>query len=202
MTARDLLRTAGRDLLGMVGCVVLLAALPACDAPAPRPAAVAPGSVGSAVAVPAPMPMELAYVAHMAEHHRQALRLVRILHERGGVPYRTADLADHIAAMQAGEAAEMTEFLKAWGAGKPAGHEHMSAVLSEAQIRSLRRSSGAAAGRLFLQLMIVHHRGAVEMSTQMLPMADNPWVISLARHVIADQRVEIGSMQRILDTHE
>ncbi len=190
MTGRDLLRTAG--------CLILLAALAACDTPAPRPAAATGGSIGSAVAVPAPMPMELAYVAHMAEHHRQALRLVRILHEREGVPYRTANLADHIAATQAGEAADMAEFLDAWGAATPAGHEHPSGLLTEAQIGSLRRSSGTEAGRLFLQLMITHHRGAVEMSTQVLPMADNPWVISLARHVIADQRVEIGSMQRIL----
>jgi primary-amine oxidase len=161
-------------------------------------------------AVTAPTPREIAYVTQMAEHHRQALRLVEILRDRGEVPYRIGNLADRIAAEQAAEVTDMTAFLKAWGrepaahggtgsAPMPDHHAHMSGMLSQAQVRSLERVSGAAAGRLFLQLMILHHRGAIEMSAQVLPAAGNPWVISLARHVITGQRAEIDSMRRILE---
>ncbi|MFC3988131.1 DUF305 domain-containing protein, partial [Actinoplanes siamensis] len=163
---------------------------------APAPGAAAPAPV-------APSAQETAYVAGMAEHHRQALRLVAILRGRPGVPERIGNLAEHLAAVQAAEAADMSGFLDAWAAEPMAGehahhHAQLSGVLPEERVRALGGVSGAAAGRLFLQLMIAHHEGAVEMSEGVLPAARNPWVISLARHVVAEQRVETGAMRRIL----
>ncbi len=248
----------------------LLMLLAACDASPPPidPATAAPVDLATAapaglataapaaVAVPAPTVGELEYVTHMVEHHRQALRMVAMLRERGGVPYRISNLADHIAATQGTELADMTGFLDAWGKEMRArgevqptpAHSHMegtggadrvgragrvdrvgrvgpvgrvdrvdredrpdhaggvgdggrsgretSGMVSEARLGALRSADGVAAGQAFLRLMIAHHRGAVEISAAMLPAAENPWVISLARHVIADQRAEIAAMRR------
>jgi uncharacterized protein (DUF305 family) len=180
---------------------------------------------GAGVAA-APSGDELAYVAHMVEHHRQALRMVAILRGRGGVPYRMSNLADHLAAIQGTEIADMTEFLAAWrrelkarGEAQPApahlpglqpapahlhlpgpqpapAHLHLPGPLPDVRLRALKKTDGDAAGRMFLQFMIAHHEDAVKVSTDMLPMAENPWVISLARDVIAGQRAEIAAMRR------
>ncbi|WP_436534755.1 DUF305 domain-containing protein [Actinoplanes sp. HUAS TT8] len=174
----------------LLATVALSVVLSACDAPAPPIVPAAIGPVASAV--PAPSPDEVAYVTAMVDHHRQGLRLVEVLRERGGVPYRISNLADHMAAIQKTEVTDMTDFLNAWGRRLPSAPMHMS----EARIDALRTSAGAAAGRTFLQLMIAHHEGAVQMSTAVLPAARNPWVISLARHVIADQSAEIAAMRR------
>lgn len=160
--------------------------------------AVTAASTAAATATPAsgvevpPTATEISYVSAMIEHHRQALRMVGELRGRAGVPYRISNLAERITAVQSAEIADMAEFLTAWR--KAPWHVHDM---------PMPRPSGAAegtdAGGNFLRMMIVHHEIAVEMSAVMLPEAENPWVISLARHVIADQRVELASMRRILD---
>ncbi|WP_264653370.1 DUF305 domain-containing protein [Actinoplanes cyaneus] len=194
---------------------------------------------GAGVAA-APTGDELAYVVHMVEHHRQALRMVAILRGRGGVPYRMSNLADHLAAIQGTEIADMTEFLAAWGreskargeaqpapahlhlpgpqpaparshltSSQPApahshltgpqpapAHLHLTGPLPDVRLRALKKTDGDAAGRMFLKLMIAHHEDAVKVSTDVLSAAENPWVISLARHIIAEQRAEIAAMRR------
>ncbi|BCY08519.1 DUF305 domain-containing protein [Actinoplanes sp. L3-i22] len=184
--------TAAGALRAVIGVVTVLA-LAACDPPAP-PAGTP--MTRPPVSVPiAPDADELAYLAHMIEHHRQALRMAAMLCGDGQVPYRIKNIADHMAATQAAEITDMTEFLNAWA--KPV-RVHPGGMLTEAQLSSLKVSSGPAAGRRFLELMIIHHEDAAEMSVAMLPQARNPWVISLARHVIADQRPEIATMRRVL----
>ena len=60
---------------------------------------------------------------------------------------------------------------------------------------------GDAFDRLFLRFMIRHHEGAMTMVARLFAAdcGNEPEVSALARHVDADQQVEIARMRRTLD---
>lgn len=166
-----------------------------------------------------PSGAELGYVRAMVGHHQQAVTMGRILRADESVPYRVRNFADQIAIVQRNEITDMRAWLAAWDealadsdcAPGTHGEDHemsgpmdeqmdhdMPGMLTEAQLDDLAGRRGGDAARQFVSLMIEHHRGAVEMSTQVLEAGDNSWVQSLASHVVGEQRREIGAMQRML----
>lgn len=58
--------------------------------------------------------------------------------------------------------------------------------------------SGAEFDKAFLEGMIAHHEGAVEMSEVELTDGENPEAKALAEKIIADQKAEIEEMQGLL----
>jgi uncharacterized protein (DUF305 family) len=73
----------------------------------------------------------------------------------------------------------------------------MSGMLSDAQLNTLKISKGAAFDKLFLNNMIEHHQGAL----QMVGMIENSKVAALrdfATAVSTAQQAEIVQMQEIL----
>ncbi|MGH7719236.1 MAG: DUF305 domain-containing protein [Gemmatimonadaceae bacterium] len=81
-------------------------------------------------------------------------------------------------------------------------HEmHMPGMLSEAQMKALDQARGAEFDRLFLTLMIQHHRGAVSMVKQLFDTygaGQDHTVFKLASDVNVDQTTEIARMERML----
>jgi uncharacterized protein (DUF305 family) len=75
----------------------------------------------------------------------------------------------------------------------------MPGLATPAQIDQLTASSGLEAERLFLTLMIAHHRGAVEMAEALQPRTTNATALAFASAVIASQQAEIDLMTRMLD---
>ena len=63
---------------------------------------------------------------------------------------------------------------------------------------ALRAASGKAAEVLFLQLMIAHHRGGVEMADAILTRSNNATVLQFATSIRNAQEVEITQMQEML----
>jgi uncharacterized protein (DUF305 family) len=74
----------------------------------------------------------------------------------------------------------------------------MPGMATPAQLDELRAASGVEAERLFLELMIAHHRGAVEMAEAALELADSDVVLRLADAVVKSQESEISLMERML----
>ena len=77
----------------------------------------------------------------------------------------------------------------------------MPGMLSPAQMRTLAEAHGPAFDRLFLEGMIQHHRGALDMVDDLLTHADaaeDPALSDFASSVVADQSAEILRMQSIL----
>ena len=58
--------------------------------------------------------------------------------------------------------------------------------------------SGATFDRMFLQSMIVHHQGAIDMSQTELAQGSNPDARQLAQKIINTQQAEIKEMQTLL----
>ena len=65
---------------------------------------------------------------------------------------------------------------------------------------ALDAATGTEASRLFLEQMIVHHEGAVEMAQLQVDSGVNPDAVTMAQAIIDAQNVEIETMREILQS--
>jgi uncharacterized protein (DUF305 family) len=82
-----------------------------------------------------------------------------------------------------------------------ATHEHgdwMPGLATPAQIDELHASTGVEAERRFLELMIAHHRGAIEMADAALARSSNGVVVPFAQSIVESQGAEIVLMEEML----
>ncbi len=106
------------------------------------------------------------------------------------------DLATKIRAEQNPE----IELMESWSdphMSSHAGHM-MEGMLSDDEINELKSARGAEFDRLFLEGMIKHHEGAIEMARTVTD-SKNEKVSSLARAIIDAQRAEILEMKELLE---
>lgn len=94
----------------------------------------------------------------------------------------------------AGHEAEGTD--AAASAHEPGGP--MPGIATPEQIAALEAATGVDAERRFLELMIVHHRGAVEMADAVLARAESRVVLRLAQSIVDSQAAEIDLMEDML----
>ncbi|BCY08625.1 hypothetical protein L3i22_037130 [Actinoplanes sp. L3-i22] len=148
-----------------------------------------------------PSGVDVHFAQMMVLHHEQAVAMSRTLLAKGAVPERIRLIADFIVHDQQREIDATNEWLTAWDqpTADPAdsGAEH--GMLSAAQVGELDRAGAKAAPKVFLRLMIEHHNGAITMSRSLLDGPDgNPYLRSLAKHVINEQTAENDAMTALL----
>lgn len=159
-----------------------------------------PEEAQKAVGDDSPNSADFRYARMMIEHHEQALVLT------GLVPGRASStsverLAKRISAAQKPEIGAMEGWLKNNGGdGREETHDHaaMPGMATAEQIEELRGARGKAFDRLFLELMITHHQGAVTMATEALADGNNVLVEEMANDVVAQQTVEIDRMRSLM----
>ena len=147
----------------------------------------------------------------MIRHHAQALRMTALVPTHSGRK-DMALLARRMDVSQQSELEVLRSWLKARGAPAPepagghggaaaSGQAAMPGMLTELELTRLEAARGRAFDRLFLRLMVRHHEGALTMVSDLFAANDGnePEVSALARHVDADQRVEIARMRRLLE---
>ncbi|WP_022894651.1 DUF305 domain-containing protein [Agromyces subbeticus] len=83
--------------------------------------------------------------------------------------------------------------------GGAAGHGGMQGMATPAQLDALRSSDGVAAERMFLELMIVHHEGALVMARTAVAEGENAFTRASAKHVLIEQAREIAAMGAIIE---
>ena len=169
-------------------------------APVAPTSAAAPGAQVSAEHNDA----DIAFAQGMIPHHRQAVEMSALATGRAGSD-EVRRLAAAIEQAQAPEIAQMRGFLAAWGAPEPGGMGHggmghggMAGMMTGDQMRRLEQSTGAAFDRMFLEMMIAHHEGAVQMAQTELADGVDPQARALAQEIIDAQQSEITVMRRLL----
>ncbi|WP_442906780.1 DUF305 domain-containing protein [Kitasatospora sp. NBC_01246] len=174
------------------------------------PALVASGtsaSGSSSIAAPADDSPEAGFARDMATHHQQAVDLSFIVRDRtGDASVRT--LAFDIINTQANQRGMMMGWLDQWGlpqhsAAKPMawmkmGHDYaahdgslMPGMATNTQLAKLGSLSGRDAEVLYLQLMLEHHKGGVEMAQGYVDLAKNETEKRLAQSMVVGQTSEI-----------
>lgn len=154
------------------------------------------------------------FMTMMIEHHGQAVEMTNLAPERARSE-QVRRFAERISVVQDGEIRYMTTWLeernlpvpgKADAAGDgsgpraPEGHDHgtMPGMLTDDEMTALREADGAEFDRLFLESMIKHHRGALEMCDDAMAGGKDVVVQELAASVAADQTAEISRMDQLL----
>ncbi|SFR29688.1 protein of unknown function [Lentzea waywayandensis] len=112
---------------------------------------------------------------------------------------KVRDLASRIEKAQDPEIARMNEWLQQWGAAKQdrQGHD-MAGMMSNDDMAKLEKSSGAEFDRMWLDMMIKHHEGAVEMAKTELAQGKDEGAKKLAQAIIDGRQQEITEMKALL----
>lgn len=160
---------------------------PSSSATSPDAPVLQPGTPGepntsltgpSAVATPSEShnPADVSFLQNMIGHHAQAV-IMSTLVDGDLEDDKVSSLASRISAEQEPEMAAMGRLLEGWGTKPPpqaenptfgmnSGHGHsMPGMASRAELDELEDATGAEADRLYLDLMIAHHEGAIDMCT-------------------------------------
>lgn len=153
---------------------------------------------------------DVAFAQLMIPHHAQAVAMADLALEQG-TSADVLSLAGQIKAAQDPEIQLMRGWLAAWGAPEQMdgadGGDHgdmdmggmmASGMMSDEDMDALMNAEGADFDRMWLQMMIAHHQGAVQMAEQVLADSKNPDVAALAADVVAGQTAEIDAMQQML----
>ncbi|MFD5864795.1 DUF305 domain-containing protein [Agromyces sp. NPDC127015] len=151
--------------------------------------------------------VDSAFMLAMIRHHQQAIEMTDLVDDR------TDDrdirlLAERMSVSQQDEKTQITTWLQERSVpvnGDGSGHEahdaeSMPGMLSDDQFAELEAATGEEFDLLFLEYMIQHHEGAVQMVDDLY--ADGGGQESatdqFARHVESDQGIEIARMQQML----
>ena len=150
------------------------------------------------------------FMQDMIPHHHQALQMAELVAERTNRP-ELLDVAGRINVSQSDEIAFMQQWLRDRGERVPDLTAHhamhmshtMAGMASPQQMADLAAANGTAFDRLFLQLMITHHEGALTMVEELLEQpgaAYDPVLFEFTNDVVNDQSAEIERMNALLVT--
>ena len=137
---------------------------------------------------------DLKFAEEMIPHHEQAILMSDI-----ALTNSTSDevlaLARDIKAAQEPE----VELMGSWQGVRTSTHmgHTMDGMLSDEEIQSLRDAEGATFDRLFLEGMIKHHQGAIEMA-DMIVDSQSPRASTLGKAIVETQQAEIEKMKELL----
>lgn len=154
---------------------------------------------------------DLAFLTHMIVHHQQALDLCALVNERSSRE-EFQRFARYLNDAQQAEIDQMKGLLKLAadrGATLPEAHLNgdppMAGMLSKAQMAAIAAVRGPQFEKLWLEGMILHHQGAVDMALAQQEAQfrnrNQPWGIdTMVDDMLSAQRGEIAKMQGWLQT--
>ncbi|GAB17043.1 hypothetical protein GOEFS_018_00750 [Gordonia effusa NBRC 100432] len=136
----------------------------------------------------------------MIPHHAQAVTMAALVATRTSNE-KVRRLASAIKAAQQPEIDQMTARLRAWGQptelAEHGGHR-MTGMISEDEMAQLTSARDTAFDRLWLQMMVRHHEGAVTMANAVLTDGTDPDTRKLASAIKVAQQAEIKQMTALL----
>ena len=169
-------------------------------APSPSPAA------QDAAAAEVYNDADTEFAQMMIVHHEGAVEMAELAIEKAeGDEVRA--LAQRIAAAQGPEIETLTGWLGAWGQELPGemdmgGMDHgamqMDGMDQETVMAELSGLSGNDFDRRFLEVMVEHHRGAIEMAEEHRAEGENAEALRLSGSIIDAQTLEITEMTNLL----
>ncbi|MFC7962960.1 MULTISPECIES: DUF305 domain-containing protein [Mycobacteriales] len=159
---------------------------------------------------------DVMFAQMMLPHHSQAIEMSDMLLAKQDIPADVTALAEQIKAAQGPEIALLESWLEQWGEPTEmpeTGHDmpgmdmdegmggmEMEGMMSEEDMQALSDAQGTDAARLFLEQMIAHHEGAVDMAQTEIEDGQFPDAVEMARTIVDTQQQEIETMRELLTT--
>ena len=146
--------------------------------------------------------MDLMFAVMMIPHHEQATVMAALALENSNNE-KILDLAQRIKDGQALEITQMQGWLDKTGVSSDSKTDDhamhggmMGGMATEEEIEELSKLSSPEFDLLFLDLMILHHEGAIQM-VEMIQNSANPEVKKLSQDIIEVQNSEIQEMKNL-----
>ena len=150
---------------------------------------------------------DVMFLQGMISHHAQAMEMSALVESRSNRDTMNL-LAERISLSQDDEISMMQDWLRERDLEVPSmdahhanGYNLMPGMLTNEDMSQLESASGDAFDRLFLEFMIEHHEGALEMVENLLDQrgaAQDPVLYAFTSDVTSDQSAEIDRMDLML----
>jgi uncharacterized protein (DUF305 family) len=146
---------------------------------------------------------DVAFATNMIPHHQQAVEPSAMVPDRSTNAELVA-LAQQISAAQEPEVNVMKVFLVQWNENPDTNSGHaghgstMEGMVDAATMTKMESLNGAEFDKLWLEPMISHHQGAIEMAKAEIANGDNVDAKTLATNIVTTQEAEIGQMKQML----
>lgn len=149
---------------------------------------------------------DVSFATDMISHHAQAVEMADMAIDKAESS-EVVDLANQIKDAQQPEIDTMSGWLEAWDEPVPdtsmdsmSGMDHgdMAGMMTEEDMKRLDEASGARFEQLWLEMMIEHHSGAVDMAETELEEGENAEAKALAQTIIEAQEKEIATMEALV----
>lgn len=153
---------------------------------------------------------DVMFAQMMIPHHEQALEMSELADGRAS-DAEIKTLAADIEKAQDPEIQTMKSWLKAWGKPESAeesmpgmdhgsgGMDHGSGMMSDEDMKKLEAAKGTEFDRMFAEMMIEHHEGAITMAEDEQKNGRNATAKKLAAAVVKTQSAEVEKFEKILD---
>ncbi|MGP4085178.1 DUF305 domain-containing protein [Streptomyces sp. KR55] len=155
---------------------------------------------------------DVTFAQMMIPHHEQALEMAKLADGRAS-DAEINTLAADIEKAQDPEIQTMKSWLKAWGKPESAeegmpgmdhgsggmDHSQMSGMMSDEDMKKLEAAKGTEFDRMFAEMMIEHHKGAITMAEDEQKNGHNARAKKLAADVVKNQSAEVEKFEKILD---
>ncbi len=140
---------------------------------------------------------EIMFAQGMIPHHQQAIDMSNMAVKNSASP-EVKKLAKGIISAQGKEMAQLKYWLTASKSSMTMGHDMgMGGMLTKNELASLKKLKGGKFDTAFLQAMIAHHEGALEM-VAMLNGTKNSEAKKIAVDILKGQSAEINLMKKLL----
>jgi len=157
---------------------------------------------------------DVTFVQQMVPHHTEAVDMAKLVSSRSKNP-QVLDLASRIEKGQAPEIQQMQGWLSSWNASMPGMNTgtmpgmsdgsmpgmsggSMPGMMSADEMKQLEKTKGSEFDKMWLEMMIKHHQGAVDMAKTELGKGASAEAKALAQKIIDAQQREITEMQGML----
>jgi uncharacterized protein (DUF305 family) len=139
-------------------------------------------------------PFDATFIDSMIEHHRGAITMAEQALENSERP-ELRSLAQAIIAAQTAEIEEMQQWREAWFSDlRPTNGMEMG--MGEMSIST---DESTPFDQRFIEAMISHHQGAIDMAEMALEMSERKEIRELAETIVAAQSAEIEQMRNWLE---
>ncbi|MEX0621081.1 MAG: DUF305 domain-containing protein [Solirubrobacterales bacterium] len=147
---------------------------------------------------------DAAFVADMVPHHESAVNMAQIARQRAE-HLELKTLATDIIGAQKKEISEMealrSSLPEADGGSMMMGEEHMGHMGLDAEHMGMKMDPAQLLNAetfdiTFIDMMIPHHEGAIEMANLLLEDGENPRLQAMARSIVASQTAELEQMRK------
>lgn len=142
-------------------------------------------------------PFDLQFIDTMIVHHQGAVDMAKMALNSTKNP-ELIKFANDIIADQNLEISRMADWRKEWFAGKPSALNMELRGMKDSMkmnMSKLKTARDKEFDLMFIDMMIPHHKGAIEMSKDAQNAAEHAEIKTLAAQIIKAQTAEIKMMQ-------